>query len=107
MSILTERQNAFEKKFALSEENEFKVRIRASKSFGLWAAEKMNLSEEKKVIYIKNLVDAVITNKASNFLIEYIQKDLLGVGQKLSKNDLEGIFQDHLKTNKASLGQNR
>jgi len=44
MTTFDEREVAFEKKFALDEEQKFKAEVRRNKLLGLWVAEKLGLS---------------------------------------------------------------
>ncbi len=41
MNNIRDRQQGFEKKFAMDEETKFKAMARRNKLFGLWAAEKL------------------------------------------------------------------
>jgi hypothetical protein len=44
MTTFDKREEGFEKKFALDEEQKFKAEARRNKLLGLWAAEKLGLS---------------------------------------------------------------
>ena len=44
MTTFDKRQEGFEKKFALDEEQKFKAEARRNKLLGLWAAEKLGLT---------------------------------------------------------------
>ena len=46
MTTFDDREQAFEAKYALDQEQEFKAIARRNKMLGLWAAEKMGLSPE-------------------------------------------------------------
>ena len=58
MSSFDKREEGFEKKFALDEEQKFKAEARRNKLLGLWAAEKQGISGEAAKTYAKEVVSA-------------------------------------------------
>lgn len=58
MSNLEDRQEAFEAKFKHDEELKFKIQVRASKLFGLWAADQMGIDGQEADAYAKQVVEA-------------------------------------------------
>ena len=58
MTTFDKRQEGFEKKFALDEEQRFKAMARRNKLLGLWAAEKLGLSGTEAEEYAKAVVRA-------------------------------------------------
>lgn len=58
MSTFDKREEGFEKKFALDEEQRFKAMARRNKLLGLWAAEKMGLAGADADAYAKTVVRA-------------------------------------------------
>jgi hypothetical protein len=58
MTTFDKREEAFEKRFALDEEQKFKAVARRNKLFGLWAAEKLGKGGEKAIAYAKDVVTA-------------------------------------------------
>lgn len=58
MTTFDEREEGFEKKFAMDEELQFKAAARRNKLLGLWAAEKLGLSAGEAEAYAKELVVA-------------------------------------------------
>jgi len=58
MTTFDKRQEGFEKKFALDEEQRFKAMARRNKLLGLWAAEKLGLSGVEAEDYAKAVVRA-------------------------------------------------
>ena len=58
MSEINKRQEGFEKKFALDEEQKFKAEARRNRLLGLWAAEKLGLSGDAATAYAKEVVAA-------------------------------------------------
>lgn len=58
MTSFGDREKGFEKKFALDEELRFKSTARRNKLLGLWAAEKMGLSDDEAQGYAREVVKA-------------------------------------------------
>jgi hypothetical protein len=58
MTLFDEREKAFEAKFRLDQELQFKVNIRRDKLLGLWAAEKLKLNGDAARAYALAVVDA-------------------------------------------------
>lgn len=58
MTLFNDREKAFEAKFRLDQETQFKVNIRRDKLLGLWAAEQLGLSGDAAKAYALAVVDA-------------------------------------------------
>jgi hypothetical protein len=58
MTELDKREEAFEKKFALDEEQKFKAQARRNRLLGLWAAEKLGMTGDAVTAYAKEVVAA-------------------------------------------------
>ena len=58
MTTFDKREEGFEKKFAHDEELRFKATARRNKLLGLWAAEKLGLTEPEAEAYAKEVVVA-------------------------------------------------
>ena len=58
MTTFDEREEGFEKKFALDEEQKFKAEARRNRLLGLWAAEKLGISGDAAAAYAREVVAA-------------------------------------------------
>lgn len=56
MSGFDKRKESFERKFAHDEELKFKAEARRNNLLGLWAAEKMGLSDDEVAAYAKEVI---------------------------------------------------
>ena len=79
MTTFDEREVAFEKKFALDEEQKFKAEVRRNKLLGLWVAEKLGLSGEAASGYAKEVIAADF-QEARN--AEVVRKVIADLGAK-------------------------
>jgi hypothetical protein len=58
MTTFNEREEGFEKRFALDEELKFKAEARRNRLLGLWAAEKLGIAGDAASAYAKEVVAA-------------------------------------------------
>lgn len=58
MTTFDDREKAFEAKYRLDQEVQFKVNIRRDKLLGLWAAERLGLEGDAAKAYALSVVDA-------------------------------------------------
>ena len=58
MSEFNKREEGFEKKYALDEEQKFKAEARRNRLLGLWAAEKLGITGDAATAYAKEVVAA-------------------------------------------------
>ena len=75
MTTFDKREEAFEKKFAHDEELQFKASARRNKLLGLWAAEKLGLSDDKAADYAKEVVAADFEEAGDEDVFRKIRKD--------------------------------
>jgi hypothetical protein len=58
MTTFDKREEGFEKKFALDEEQKFKADARRNKLLGLWVASQLGISGDQAAAYAKEVVAA-------------------------------------------------
>ena len=58
MTSFDKREEGFEKKFALDEEQKFKAEARRNKLLGQWVAEKLGITGDAATAYAKEVVAA-------------------------------------------------
>lgn len=80
MTDFNDREKAFETKFARDEEMQFKVIARRNRLFGLWAADKMDLSEVEAEAYAKDVIRADFEEAGDEDVIRKVLGDLTGAG---------------------------
>ncbi len=57
MSFFSEREKAFEGKYRMDQETEFKITVRRDRLLGLWAAAEIGLSGDAAQAYALSVVD--------------------------------------------------
>ncbi len=80
MSSFDKREEGFEKKFALDEEQKFKAEARRNKLLGLWAAEKLGKTGDEATAYAKEVVSADFEEAGDADVLRKVVKDLEGKG---------------------------
>ena len=80
MSTFDTREEGFEKKFALDEEQKFKAEVRRNKLLGLWAAEKLGLTGDDANAYAKEVVSADFEEAGDQDVQNKVVKDLAAKG---------------------------
>ena len=80
MTTFDKREEGFEKKFALDEEQKFKAGARRNKLLGLWAAEKLGLSGDAATAYSKEVVAADFEEAGDQDVQNKVVKDFAAKG---------------------------
>lgn len=75
MTTFNDREDAFEKKYALDEELQFKANARRNKLLGLWAAEKLGLFGAEAEAYGKSVVMADFAESGDEDVFRKIRDD--------------------------------
>lgn len=88
MTTFEDREQAYEAKFALDQEQEFKAIARRNKLLGLWAAEKMGLSSESAEQYAAAVVRADFEQPGEEDVFRKIAGDFKGSGLTVSDSEV-------------------
>jgi len=88
MTTFDKREEGFEKKFAVDEEQKFKANARRNKLLGLWAAEKLALSDSEAQGYAKDVVVADLEEAGDDDVFRKIRRDFDAKGVKESDHQI-------------------
>ena len=80
MTTFDKREEGFEKKFALYEEQKFKAEARRNKLLGLWAAEKLGKAGDAAAAYAKEVVAADFEEAGDHDVLRKVATDLAATG---------------------------
>ncbi len=75
MTSFDNREKAFETKFAHDEQLDFAVEARVSKLYGLWAAEKLGLSDDNAQTYAVEVVSANLEEPGFDDVLRKVRAD--------------------------------
>jgi len=88
MSSFDKREEGFEKKFALDEEQKFKAEARRNKLLGMWAAEKLGITGDAATAYAKEVVAADFEEAGDGDVVRKVMGDLSAKGVALTEPQL-------------------
>lgn len=91
MTIFDEREQGYERKFQMEQEQAFKVKARANKLLGLWAAAQFGLKDAAAETYALELVAADLAPHGDDILMKKLLKDFAarGIAMDATKIQLE------------------
>ncbi|EHK77937.1 hypothetical protein SM0020_10795 [Sinorhizobium meliloti CCNWSX0020] len=96
MNNIRDRQQGFEKKFAMDEETKFKAMARRNKLFGLWAAEKLGKAGTDADAYAKEVVQADFEEAGDNDVFRKVRTDFDAAGVVLSDSQIRSTMDELL-----------
>jgi len=88
MTTFDKREEGFEKKFALDEEQKFKAIARRNRLLGLWAAEKLGFSDDAATAYAKEVVAADFEEAGDDDVLRKVEQDFAAKGVKLTSAEI-------------------
>ncbi|NOJ46125.1 DUF1476 domain-containing protein [Bradyrhizobium archetypum] len=88
MTTFDKREEGFEKKFALDEEQKFKAEVRRNKLLGLWAAEKLGLTGDAATAYSKEVVAADFEQAGDQDVQNKVVKDFAAKGVAVTAQEV-------------------
>ena len=77
MTTFDKREEGFEKKFALDEEQKFKAVARRNKLLGLWAAEKLGITGDAANAYAREVVAADFAEAGAQDVLHKVLNDFV------------------------------
>lgn len=88
MSTFKEREEAFEKQFALDQELRFKATARRNKLLGLWVAERLGKSGADAQEYARSVIQADFQEPGDADVLRKIRQDLDDAGKSVDADEL-------------------
>ncbi len=88
MTTFDKREEGFEKKFALDEEQKFKAEARRNKLLGLWVAEKLGITGDAANDYARTVVAADFEEAGDADVVHKVMRDIAAKGVAISEAEL-------------------
>ena len=88
MSSFDKREEGFEKKYALDEEQKFKAEARRNKLLGMWAAEKFGITGDAATAYAKEVVASDFEEAGDGDVLRKVLGDFTAKGVALTQQEL-------------------
>ncbi len=96
MTTFDKREEAFEKKFALDEEQKFKAEARRNRLLGLWAAGKLGKSGDAASAYAKEVVAAEFEEGGDAAVLRKVRGDLAAKGVTVTEAEIRAKLDEFL-----------
>jgi hypothetical protein len=88
MSTFDKREEGFEKKFALDEEQKFKALARRNKLLGMWAAEQLGITGDAANAYAREVVAADFEEAGDGDVVRKVLADFSDKGLPITETKL-------------------
>ena len=92
MTTFEDREKGFEARFAHDADKEFRITARRNKLMGLWAAERLGLTEAESEAYAKSVVQADFEETGDEDVIRKLIGDLLKGGVETSDIEVRDML---------------
>lgn len=92
MSMFDDRQKAFESKYQLDQEAQFKINSKSVRLFGLWAAAQLGFEGAEAEAYAQQVMDSDFDEPGIADFIGKVEKDLTVKGISMTTHHLENEF---------------
>ena len=89
MTTFDEREKEFEARFKHDEDFRFKVTARRNRLLGLWAAERMGVSDAAADAYAKTIIAAEFEHGGDSHVVEKILTDLAAKGHPATADQVQ------------------
>lgn len=104
MTAFEDREKGFEAKFAHDADMEFRVQARRNRLAGLWAAEKLGLTDVEAESYARSVIQADFEEAGDDDVIRKIVGDLLRAGCEVSDIEVREVLSRKTVEARAQLG---
>ncbi|MBX9646476.1 MAG: DUF1476 domain-containing protein [Xanthobacteraceae bacterium] len=88
MSSFDKREEGFEKKFALDEEQKFKAEARRNRLLGQWVAEKLGITGDAATAYAKEVVASDFEEAGDGDVVRKVMGDLKTKGIAVTEQEI-------------------
>jgi hypothetical protein len=96
MTTFKEREEGFEAKFALEQDQEFKAHARRNRLLGLWAGGLMGLEGQNLQDYAAAVARTDLAQPGEEDVLRKVAKDLSGAGLKVTQDQVIGKMDELL-----------
>jgi hypothetical protein len=96
MTTFDKREEAFEKKFALDEEQKFKAIARRNKFLGLWAAGRLGIVGDAASAYAKEVIASEFDGTGEAGVARKVSGDLAAKGMAVTEAELRAKMNEFL-----------
>ena len=88
MTTFDKREEGFEKKFAMDEDQRFKAIARRNRLLGMWAAAKLGMTGDAAIAYAKEVVASDFEEAGDDDVVRKVMGDLTAKGIAMTESQL-------------------
>ena len=92
MTTFDDREQAFEKKFALDQDLKFRAEARRNKLIGEWAAQKLGIMGPALQEYVRAVLRADLEEKGDHDVFRKLRKDFDAAGVTVPDADIRAMM---------------
>ncbi|HLW89804.1 MAG TPA: DUF1476 domain-containing protein [Roseiarcus sp.] len=107
MGAFEEREEGFEKRFAVDEALNFKAKARRTKLLGLWAAELIGKTGADAETHARSLVAAQVEHADDQALFESLRADFKGASVEISDHRIRRKMDEALAEARSEIAAGR
>jgi hypothetical protein len=104
MTTFDEREQGYERKFQMEQEQAFKIKARANKLLGLWAAAQLGLTDAAAETYALEIVASELTHHGEDGLITKLTDDFAARGKTIDAAEIQAEIRRATVEAKQQLG---
>ena len=106
MTDFHDRERAEEAKFAHDSEMEFRIHARRNRLMGVWAAERMGLTQAEAEAYAKSVVQADFEESGDEDVIRKLLGDLISAGVDADEGEVRSAMKvKEVEARRALIGE--
>ena len=94
MTTFDERERAFEAKVARDQEMQFRIHARRDRLLGLWAAEKMGLTDAEADTYASDLIRADFETIGDDDVVRRLMGDFTAAGIDIAETEIRARIEE-------------
>ena len=98
MTTFDKREEGFEKKFALDEEQKFKAEARRNRLLGMWAAEQLGITGDAATAYAKEVVAADFEEAGDGDVLRKVAGDFKSKGVAITEAQVRAKMDELMAT---------
>jgi len=94
MTTFDERERGFETKFARDQEMQFRIHARRDRLLGLWAAQRMGLTDVEGDTYARDLIRSDFETVTDDDIVRKLLGDLTSAGVEVDEGEIRNAIEE-------------
>ena len=103
--IMDKREKEFETRYKMDQDLQFKVQVKTSRLFGLWAAEKLGITGDEANLYASEVVDADFEEPGFEDVLRKVNDDFSAKGVSVEDEEMRRVLGEKFEEVKREFSQ--